>query len=65
MQIEIVCSETTNRAMTHLLAAGIPAPGSRERLAFALFIHTGQRASDVARMSWVDVEREGIRQLGI
>lgn len=34
--------------------------GSRERLAFALFIHTGQRASDVARMSWVDVESEGI-----
>lgn len=34
--------------------------GSRERLAFALFVYTGQRASDVAKMSWSEVSKDGI-----
>lgn len=34
--------------------------GSRERLAFALFLYTGQRASDVAKMSWSEVSDDGI-----
>lgn len=35
--------------------------GSRERTAFALLLFTGQRAADVARMSWGDVEGTAIR----
>lgn len=34
--------------------------GSRERTAFGLFLYTGQRISDVARMSWHDVNPDGI-----
>ncbi|HEY5827571.1 MAG TPA: tyrosine-type recombinase/integrase [Hyphomicrobiaceae bacterium] len=34
--------------------------GTKERLAFALLLYTGQRASDVARMSSADVNEEGI-----
>lgn len=34
--------------------------GSRERAAFALLLHTGQRASDVATMAWSDVGDGGI-----
>jgi len=31
--------------------------GTLERTAFALFLYTGQRVSDVARMSWLDLEK--------
>jgi len=34
--------------------------GSRERLAFALLLYTGQRASDVTKMAWSDVSDDGI-----
>lgn len=34
--------------------------GSRERLAFALLLYTGQRASDVTKMAWTDVSDDGI-----
>jgi enterobacteria phage integrase len=37
--------------------------GSRERLAFALMLYTGQRRSDVHRMTWADLTTEGIRVL--
>lgn len=30
--------------------------GKRERLAFALMLHTGQRRSDVHRMTWADIQ---------
>jgi integrase len=33
--------------------------GSRERMAFALLVHTGQRLSDVVRMSWRDISDDG------
>jgi len=33
--------------------------GSKERLAFALQLYTGQRRSDVHRMAWVDIVGEG------
>lgn len=33
--------------------------GSRQRLGFALALHTGQRRSDVARMTWADVTARG------
>jgi len=36
------------------------AMGTRERTAFALLVFTGQRASDVAKMSWADVGEDGI-----
>lgn len=36
-------------------------PGSRERLAFALMLYTGQRRSDVHRMTWADVQAGTIR----
>ena len=32
--------------------------GSRERTAFALLFYTGQRISDVAKMSWRDIETD-------
>jgi integrase len=35
--------------------------GSRERLAFALLLYTGQRGSDVHRMMWVDIVGDSIR----
>ena len=35
--------------------------GSRERLAFALLLYTGQRGSDVHRMSWTDIVEDTIR----
>lgn len=35
--------------------------GSRERLAFALMLYTGQRRSDVHRMTWADVTGDAIR----
>jgi len=35
--------------------------GSRERLAFALLLYTGQRGSDVYRMSWTDIVADTIR----
>lgn len=35
--------------------------GTRERLAFALMLYTGQRRSDVHRMTWADVTGETIR----
>lgn len=35
--------------------------GSRERLAFALMLYTGQRRSDVHRMTWADVSAGSIR----
>lgn len=35
--------------------------GTRQRLAFALMLHTGQRRSDVHRMTWADVEGNAIR----
>jgi enterobacteria phage integrase len=35
--------------------------GSRERLAFALLLYTGQRGSDVHRMSWNDCVGDTIR----
>jgi integrase len=34
--------------------------GSKQRLAFALFLYTGQRRSDVHRMTWRDVTDRGI-----
>jgi integrase len=34
--------------------------GTPERTAFSLFLHTGQRVSDVARMAWTDVSAEAI-----
>jgi integrase len=34
--------------------------GTRQRLAFALQLHTGQRRSDVHRMTWADVSADGI-----
>ncbi|MFC4168890.1 tyrosine-type recombinase/integrase [Teichococcus aestuarii] len=34
--------------------------GSRERLAFALLLYTGQRRSDVVRMGWPQVRNEAI-----
>jgi integrase len=35
--------------------------GSRERLAFTLLLHIGQRGSDVYRMTWGDIEGDTIR----
>ncbi|MBM3654789.1 MAG: integrase [Alphaproteobacteria bacterium] len=35
--------------------------GSRQRLAFALHLYTGQRRSDVHRMTWADYDGETIR----
>lgn len=35
--------------------------GSKEHLAFALMLYTGQRRSDVHRMTWADVEGSAIR----
>ena len=35
--------------------------GSRERLAFALLLYTGQRGSDVHRMLWTDLVGDAIR----
>ena len=35
--------------------------GTRERLAFALLLHTGQRLSDVSKMVWGDIENNAIR----
>ena len=35
--------------------------GSKERLAFALMLHTGQRRSDVHRMTWADLRDGAIR----
>jgi len=35
--------------------------GSRERLAFALLLYTGQRGSDVHRMLWADLVGDSIR----
>ena len=35
--------------------------GTRERLAFALLLYTGQRGSDVYRMTWADVAGDVIR----
>ncbi len=35
--------------------------GSRERLAFALLLYTGQRGSDVHRMLWTDLVGDSIR----
>src|SRR5262249_49806715 len=35
--------------------------GSRERLAFALLLYTGQRGSDVHRMMWADIVGDTIR----
>ena len=35
--------------------------GSKERIAFAFLLYTGQRRSDVVRMSWRDVEDDVIR----
>jgi integrase len=35
--------------------------GTRERLAFALLLYTGQRRSDVHRMTWADITSDGIR----
>jgi enterobacteria phage integrase len=35
--------------------------GSKQRLAFELMLHTGQRRSDVHRMTWVDVSETTIR----
>ena len=37
------------------------AEGTRERLAFALLLYTGQRGSDVHRMSWADYVGDAIR----
>jgi integrase len=34
--------------------------GTKERTAFALFLYTGQRLSDVRRMSWRDLDGNGI-----
>lgn len=35
--------------------------GSKQRLAFALMLHTGQRRSDVHRMTWGDIDGQMIR----
>lgn len=35
--------------------------GTRERLAFALLLYTGQRGSDVHRMTWGDITGDSIR----
>lgn len=35
--------------------------GTKQRLAFALHLYTGQRRSDVHRMTWADVTESGIR----
>jgi integrase len=35
--------------------------GTRERLTFALLLHTGQRGSDVYRMTWADIVGDAIR----
>jgi len=35
--------------------------GTRERTAFALFLYTGQRRSDVVRMAWTDIADEAIK----
>ena len=35
--------------------------GSKQRLAFALHLYTGQRRSDVHRMTWADYDGESIR----
>src|SRR5882672_7582602 len=35
--------------------------GTRERLAFALLLYTGQRGSDVHRMTWADIVQGAIR----
>jgi len=37
-------------------------PGSTARLAFLLFLFTGQRRSDVVRMGWPHVKTDGVRQ---
>lgn len=37
--------------------------GTKQRLAFALHLYTGQRRSDVHRMTWADVAEGGIRVL--
>jgi integrase len=37
------------------------AVGTKERLAFALMLYTGQRRSDVHRMTWADVSERTIR----
>lgn len=35
--------------------------GTKQRLAYALFLYTGQRRSDVHRMTWADVTERSIR----
>jgi integrase len=35
--------------------------GTRERMAFALFLFTGQRKSDVVRMAWTDIVGKAIK----
>jgi integrase len=35
--------------------------GTRERLTFALLLYTGQRGSDVYRMTWADIVGDSIR----
>jgi integrase len=35
--------------------------GTRERMAFALHLYTGQRRSDVCRMGWPDIDENAIR----
>src|SRR5215472_11780167 len=35
--------------------------GTRERTAFALFLYTGQRRSDVVRMAWTDLAGDSIK----
>ncbi len=35
--------------------------GTRERTAFALFLYTGQRRSDVVRMAWTDIAGNAIK----
>ena len=35
--------------------------GTKERVAFGLLLYTGQRRSDVVRMSWGDIEGDAIR----
>ena len=35
--------------------------GSKQRLAFAIHLFTGQRTSDVCRMSWADIDQDVIR----
>lgn len=37
------------------------APGTKQRLAFALLLYTGQRGSDVHQMTWGHIERNRIR----